>query len=237
VPVSDKDLRELFKKPAVKEVACEIRFTPRLRIIPEVWRVQDRLAESYPQVGEEQAPQADGRILHSYVFGDPTGQRVVKLSQENFVLIVNKYVSFEQFKKETLVRITEFCKEFDITTFQRVGLRYVNHIELPAKDGISLLQRYVNAPVDFDRFRPETIEQFLTEFRLRTGEYKLTVRGVLLQLPNNTEQLLYILDLDCFVTTPQGISSLERLIDDFHHEIQIQFLEHVTADFKEVMRG
>lgn len=234
--VSEEELQEIFKKPAVREVACEVRFAPRLRIVPEVWRIQDKLAESYPQVGEETVPQTDGRLLHTYVFANRSEQKLIKVSQENFVVVFNAYTTFEDFKAEVAARIQDFSKQFEVNTFQRMGLRYVNHLEIPATDGISLLQRYVNAPVDFERFDRESIEQFLTEFRLKAGPHKLTVRGALIQVPRNGQNFLYILDLDCYSLGSRDSTSLSVLLDEFHYHIQVQFLEHVREEYKAIMR-
>jgi|SRR5712692_1583235 len=121
--LTEAELREVFKQPAVREVACEVRGAPRLRVIPEVWRIQDTLAEIYPQVDEEQVPLSPNRLLQAYVFANPPLQRLIKVSQENFVVIFNRYTTFEDFKAEALTRISDFSHEFDVGTYQRVGLR------------------------------------------------------------------------------------------------------------------
>lgn len=233
--VSEKDLQEIFPHPSVREVAFELRFAPRLRIAPEVWRIQDSLAESYPTVSQEMQAQADARILQIYVFANPEERRSIKVSQENFVVVFNNYGSFEEFKEEALKRAEAFAELFSIRTFQRLGLRYVNHIELTEEQGVRDLQRYVNLPVDFDRFDPASIEQLLTEFRLALGEHKITIRGALFRLPGKAGGL-FILDLDCYTLASVEMASLAPLMDEFHHKIQIQFLEHIREEFKQVMR-
>ena len=235
--ITKEQLDEVFPKPAIREVAAEVRFAPRLRIVPEIWRVQERLAESYPQIGEEQIPQADGRIVQTFVFSNPQTRRMVKVSQENFVVVFNVYTKFEDFKEEAVSRTRQFSELFDVAAYQRAGLRYVNHIEVSGEPGIEQLGRYVNVAVDLSRFDTRRIEQFLAEFRIRAGEHKLTVRGALIQVPGKTQQFLYILDLDCYGLGHYPAKSLPVLLDEFHHHIQIQFLEHIREDFKSVMRG
>ncbi len=233
----ESELQEVFTKPAVREVACEVRYTPRLRINTEIWRVQDRLAEEYPQVGEEDAPQVEGRQLHTYVFSNASMRRLIKVSQENFVLVFNRYTTFEDFKAEVVSQLSKFTEEFAIHSYHRAGLRYVNHIELPPGAGMEQLRRYVNAPVDFARFDPEFIEQFMTEFRLKAGPHKLTVRSALIEVPTKAELLLYVLDLDCYAFGVKDASVLPELLDQFHERIQVRFLEHVTEEYKQIMRG
>jgi uncharacterized protein (TIGR04255 family) len=232
--LTEHDLQEIFPSPSVREVAFEIRFAPRLRVAPEVWRIQENLAESYPTVGQEMQPQGDGRLLQAYVFANPDEQRNIKVTQENFLIVFNQYRSFEEFKAEAVRRVKEFADEFNVQSFLRVGLRYVNHIELTAEQGVRDLQRYVNLPIDFERFDPASIEQLLTEFRLAVGEHKITIRGALLRLPKAGG--LFILDLDCFTTEAVNVQALPDLMDEFHHKIQVQFLEHIREEYKQVMR-
>ncbi|HEV7673281.1 MAG TPA: TIGR04255 family protein [Candidatus Angelobacter sp.] len=234
--ISEKDLNEIFPHPAVREVACEIRFAPRLRIVPDIWRVQDKVASSYPQVGEEETRVGDSKPLRTFVFANPTEQRLIKVSQENFVFVTLQYRSYEELKAEALKRIDDFCQEFEINSLQRIGLRYVNHIELGKKDGITALQKYVNAPVKFDEFELKQLEQFLTEFRIAIGHHKLTIRGALLQLPTDLNRLLYVLDLDCFTLGANLPAALDKLLDEFHYAIQLQFLKHVREEYKQLMR-
>jgi uncharacterized protein (TIGR04255 family) len=233
--ITEAELSEVFKRPAVREVACEVRFAPRLRVIPEVWRIQDTLAELYPQVSEEPLPSGN-RVLQAYVFSDPANRRLIKVSQENIVIIFNSYTTFEDFKAEALTRILGFSRQFEVSTYQRVGLRYVNHIDLPGEDPARTLQKFVNVPVDFKRIEIEAVEQFLAEFRLRAGAHKLTVRDVLIPVPTSDHQL-YILDLDCYCVGPKDQDSLPHLLNEFHHEIQVQFLRHITDEYKSIMRG
>lgn len=234
--ISEEDLRELFSRPAVKEVALEIRFAARFRIKEELWRFQDQIANDYPEVSEEKLLQPDGRIVTVNAFTNSVSQSVIKVSQENFVFAATKYASYETFKAEALKRTRDFTDIFEIRNFQRVGLRYINHIELPPESPFSLLQRYVNVPVRFDRFDTQKITQLLSEFRMRFDTHQMTVRGALLQVPTPVNAYVYVLDLDCY-TEGRTALKIEEIVDGFHHAIQVQFLQHITEEYKQVMRA
>jgi uncharacterized protein (TIGR04255 family) len=231
--ITQKDLDEIFPKPAVREVAFEVRFNPRFRINQELWRFQDRIANSYPLVSEEQHLQAGGKITSSFVFTNPDEQQLVRVSSENFAVSSSLYRTYEHFKDEALRLTRQFCELFEISGFQRVGLRYINQIHIQGNDVIESLQRFVNVPLRLERFRNRKITQLLTEVRLDGAGCKLTIRGALLPLPNAH---LYVLDLDSF-SEREDFTGLEQATDRFHHEIQVQFLEHLTAEYKAVMRG
>lgn len=196
--ISQNDLDELFPRPAVKEVAFEIRFAPRFRIKEELWKFQDLIANDYPDVSEENLLQPAGRITPSNSFTSPSTQCVIKVSQENFVFAATRYASYEVFKTEALKRTGDFAHVFEISAFQRVGLRYINHIELASSSPFTMLERYVNVPLRFDRFDTRHITQLLSEFRMQFETHQMTVRGALLQIPIPVSAFVYVLDLDCY---------------------------------------
>ncbi len=233
--ISEKEMLEIFPHPSVREVAFEVRFAPRLRITSEVWRIQDSLAESYPAVSQEMQA-LDEHQVQAYVFGNPGTGSSIRVSQESFAVVFHQYDSFEEFKDEALRRTDAFAEKFGIQTFHRVGLRYVNHIELGPEQGVEDLKRYVNLPVDFDRFDPASIEQLSTEMRLALDEHKMTIRDELVRRPGNGGGL-FVLDLDCHTFAHIEIEDLPLLMDEFHRKIQIQFLEHVREEYKQIMRG
>jgi len=48
---------------------------------------------------------------------------------------------------------------------------------------------------------------------------------------------IYVLDFDAFVTEKDQPSEIDAVLDELHHQIQVEFLEHVTDEYKEIMRG
>lgn len=234
--ISDEEMLEIFPHPSVREVALELGFTPRLRIASEAWRIQDLLAESYPAVSEKVQAQDRGGLLQAYLFANPEEGRSIEVSQQSFAVTFNRYGSFEEFKDEALRRTELFADKFGVQSFLRSGLRYVNQIDLAPAQGVRELARYVKLPMDFERFDPEEIEEFKTEFRLDLQEHKMTIRNQLLRPPGK-DRRLFILDLDCHTLARVELDELPHLMDRFHRHIQIQFLEHIREEYKQVMRG
>ena len=228
----NSELEEVFSKPPLREVAFEIRFTPRLRVQAEIWRLQDQLVDVYPVVSTESAIQTNGAVIDISVFQDPVAARTLKVSSQNFVVAFSRYLCFEDFKEEITARVRQFCSTFGVDSFTRVGLRYVNEISMPELSVDSLLE-YVRPMVDFDRFPLRDIDQFATEVRAQYRSHMVTVRGVLLPGLLRT----YVLDIDCHTESPKSSVSYPELLELFHDSAQRIFLDHITDRFKEVMRG
>jgi uncharacterized protein (TIGR04255 family) len=193
------------------------------------------LAEECPNVGTESLLQPDGTVVQLNVFQNQAAGRSIKISQQNFVITWNKYGTFEQFGEEVNTRVQQFCSLFGINSFTRVGLRYINNILLPSNDPASLAS-YVYPLVDLKRLRIENVEQFASEIRTRVENHMVTLRGVLLSpLPDG--RLIYVLDIDAYSQEQHRPAQIPQLLDKFHETVQTVFLDHITEEYKNVMRG
>lgn len=230
------ELDEVFPRPAVREVAFEIRFAPRFRVNAELWKLQDQLVDQYPEASVEPVMfQPSGPILNVNVFQNQSTGKVIKVSQENFVIASTRYTCFEDFKDEVVKRTEDFRAAFGLTMVSRVGLRYVNNVPLPPGSLSTSLLRFVRPFVDFDRVGIDTVEQFVSEIRARHNEHEVTIRGALLP-PLDDGRRMYILDIDCHSAGPQSADRIPHLLDVFHETAQRFFLDHITEELKGVMR-
>ncbi len=229
---SERELEEVFPANPIREVDFEIRFTPGLRVQPEMWRFQKNLGAEYPDVGLESALLPSGGTLNVTVFQNLLKARVIKVSPQNMALAFSAYVNFEDFKEEALRRSVSFCETFEIASLTRVGLRYVNEIPLPNQQP-ELMTAYVRPIVDFSRFPLDSVQQFALQVAARQDDHMVLVRTALLARPMRT----YILDIDAYTETEQPTSEISALLDRFHDTVQRVFLDHVTDEYKQVMRG
>lgn len=226
-----QELAEVFPHPPLREVAFELRFPARLRVQAEIWRLQDQLLGQYPEVGKESALQPNGVFLDVAVFRNPADARVIKVTNQNFLIAFTRYECFEVFKEELINRTDQFCSTFGIDQLSRVGLRYVNEIVLPSADPAALLN-YVRPLVSFDRFPENLVEQFALELRAYYRTHSVAVRTALLPGVLRT----YVLDIDCHHSASTLHSDYPRLLDQFHDSAQAIFLDHITEQYKALMR-
>jgi uncharacterized protein (TIGR04255 family) len=226
-----EELEEVFARPPLREVAFEVRFQPRLRVQAEIWRLQEQLATRYPEVGKESALQTNGTIFDVAVFSSSSECRVIKVTHQNFLIAFTRYSRFEDFREEVVTRTEQFCTTFGIDSLTRVGLRYVNEIILPTPEPSSLLT-YVRPLVTFDRFPVEQVDQLAVEIHSRYRSHLLTVRTALLPGVLRT----YVLDIDCHNNTEVSVRNYAAMLGDFHDSAQRLFLDHITEDYKDLMR-
>lgn len=226
------ELGEVFPANPIREVDFEIRFTPRLRVQAEMWRFQERVVADYPDVGLEAALLPNGATLSITVFQNVGSARLIKVSSQNMALAFSAYANFEDFKEEVLRRSTEFCEIFDVSSLTRVGLRYVNEIPLATQEAESMT-KYVNPLVDFSRIPLGSVQQFALQLSAQVGDHMIQVRTAMLAGPIRT----YVLDIDAYAETVKSAAEIGTLLDRFHDTAQKVFLDHVTDDYKRVMRA
>jgi uncharacterized protein (TIGR04255 family) len=226
------ELEEMFPANPIREVDFEIRFAPRLRIQAEMWRFQEDLRAEYPDVGLESALLPNGSTLNVTVFQNQVKARVIKVSPQNMALAFSTYNNFEDFKDEVQRRSASFCETFDVTSLTRIGLRYVNEIPLPTQQSDSMT-RYVRPLVEFDRIPLDSVQQFALQMAAKQGDHMVLVRTAMLAGPIRT----YILDIDAYTETEKPAGEIGTLLDGFHDAVQRVFLDHVTDEYKKVMKG
>lgn len=229
---SPAELDEVFPANPIREVDFEIRFTPRLRVQAEMWRFQQEIVEEYPEVSLESAILPSGATLAITAFQNQRNARVIKVSPHNLAIAFSAYNNFEEFKEEVSRRVAKFCEIFEIQSFTRVGLRYVNEIQFPTQEPESITQ-YVRPLVEFDRMPLRSVQQFAMQISARLDDHMVQVRTAMLGGPIRT----YILDIDAYTEVVQPSAGVLTLTDRFHDSAQRVFLDHITEEFKESMRG
>jgi uncharacterized protein (TIGR04255 family) len=229
---SKDELNEVFPANPIREVDFEIRFTPRLRINAEMWRFQEDLVDDYPDVGLESAILPTGSTLNITVFQNQRKARLIKVSPQNMALAFSSYSNFEEFKDEIQKRTASFCGTFDVTSLTRVGLRYVNEIPCPTQQSDSLT-RLVRPLMDFSRIRLDSVQQFAMQVTTSHEDHMILLRTAMLPGPIRT----YVLDIDAYTEAVRPTSDVMPLIERFHDAAQRTFLDHITDEYKEVMRG
>ncbi len=147
-------------------------------------------------------------------------------------LAFSAYSNFEEFKDEVLKRSARFCEIFNVPSLTRIGLRYVNEIPLPTQQPESMTG-YVKPLLEFDRIPLESVQQFALQLAAKLEDHMILVRTAMLAGPIRT----YILDIDAYTETVKPTTEIGVLLDRFHNTAQRVFLDHVTDEYKQVMRG
>jgi len=233
---------EVFPYNPLREVAFEIRFPMNLRVMPGVWKVQEELESEYPQLQREETQLLNTVASTSYVFTNPEQGRAARVGEDRFAIIFTQYENFEAFSSEIIKRAQRFCEMFSVERFTRVGLRYVNNIPISSEasdGGVVQLSRYVQPYIDLTRTQSHVtqLNQFGLEVILQRDSCLLGVRSALLKNPQSSLEKVYVIDFDASVEEESKPEKLPELLQELHHHIQLEFLSHITEEYKQLMRG
>ena len=232
--IDQSALDEIFPNNPLREVAFEIRFPMNLRVLRDVYEVQQFLRNEYSVVNREETITPTDPTTISYHFTDPNHKKTIKLNEDRLAIIHGGYESFEVFKTDILSKSNWFCDFFRLEQFLRVGLRYINQIPIVLEDGPGLLSKVVNPYIDLNRIGNNKVIQFGTHVLIQKERCAVQIRNAL--LPQSPQHSFYILDLDAFTEGQGNVKHLGETLEILHHTIQVEFLTHVTEGFKSQMR-
>lgn len=240
-----------YINPPVVEAVCEFRLAPETPWDPTIpGLLYERVKDEFPnreqrliqQLQVEQTPQGLQQKL-------TTTERAVLLSGDRKVFIqvgqhllainaLKPYPTWSGFKPRVERVFRALIEVVAIQKIQRIGLRYINRIEVPAR------------PVDLDEY---------LEFRLHLGSKlpqnmaSLTL-GCVLELSDGRDSCriqltdavaeestfyAFLLDLDYFTNQPELIRPQEALIwvDDAHQRLEEIFEGCLTDKTRTLFEG
>ena len=165
----------------------------------------------------------------------------MRASVGSFGFSTTDYHGFIPFRDELLEQTTLFCKSYEVGVFKRVGLRYINNIEIPERNGWFDFTEFVRPLLDLQRVSPQEVQKMAQEVVLTKTSGSLAVRSGLLPLPplpgQGARKAMYVLDLDFYTEDATGSDQLPALLDSFHDEIEREFLTQITKSMVTIMKG
>lgn len=235
--ISQSDLDEVFPRNPIKQVAFEVRFPLNLSIQRDLGDFQAAIFGWYPEVVREYvAFEKDERAI-THTFSNKAGTQSIRIADDRFVVVYSSYEAYESFKAEVLERTSSFARMFKVSQFTRVGLRYINNIEIPKEGQTYMVTQYVKPYIDIERVRKDGPFRFATEISMKRSSCFLTSRTAFLLKSPEPDRGIYLLDLDAYVQQSSGLEELDNLMNTLHGEDQREFLSHITDKYKQVMRG
>jgi uncharacterized protein (TIGR04255 family) len=242
-----------YVNPPIIEAVCEFRLTPDSKwdlSIPGL--IYEKVRKDFPNKEQRhffqeleivQSPQGlqqrigmDERILFL------TNDRKMFLQVGSNLLAVNclkPYAKWSGFKPRIENAFNMLKDTVDVKGLQRIGLRYINRIEIPTQ--LVKLEDYF----EFHPFLGKRLPQNMSGFSLRCllpffgGRDVCTVQ-LINAVPEKKDSSAFILDLDYFLNQPQAISVNQTLdwIEKAHQQIEEVFegciTQHLRETFQEV---
>lgn len=235
-----------FAYPPLEEVAFEVTFLPKLKVIDRLPDFQDKIARAYPHVSVEELLAAIGpmpmqelkdRSALRYSFENAEKTSLLRVSVRNFNYVDKKYDSFAVFSKNVTDLWAKFEKEMGRPTAIRVGLRYINKLRIPLSGKVAKVSEFTKPYYDSTMLPPSEIRTVNVEARVKRKGELLTIRSGI-QGEDSTDDgrfLIYLLDYDCYLESDHIRLELKKVLSSLHSVIEARFLADVEKPYKEFM--
>ncbi|MCK9333383.1 MAG: TIGR04255 family protein [Candidatus Cloacimonetes bacterium] len=243
-----------YTNTPIEEVICEFRFAENTKwdmTVPGI--LFSEVREVFPH--REQHVIQEINIMPR----DPNGKtQIRKIDQVRFLnstkktfiqigprtLSINQlkpYNSWVDFKHNIEYTFEKLNSFMELTAVQRIGLRYINRIEIPTEENKVHLDTYF----DFRPFCGPRLPQLHGNFNVRCifpyfGERDLCNVELSNAISENRESLAFILSIDYFLAKPNGVQVTQSMewVEEAHTSVDNLFdgciLPPLKAIFGEV---
>lgn len=235
-----------YPNPPISEVAWEIKYQPILNFEKNLDEFLSLMEGEYPiikdmwlqgfnfSLGKETHAGVDERKKYGKeLLSDEERNQIVRVSNESLSIMTRSHNTHEVFIETVRLVIEKFNESFNTEDFSpiRLGLRYINVIDIPNNDTTRLLE-YVDVPFDFSKFPLSTLDGFNWVAVRSVKGYSLRT-SIMTSVIKDEPKL--IIDWDCYNEGNKGIKILlEKIIDQttsLHKIIKEEFENIITEKF------
>jgi uncharacterized protein (TIGR04255 family) len=194
------------------------------------------------QIGPEGVSSSEKR-LKEWRFHGRDRTKTLTISREAVLVQHTTYQTYELVRDEFSGILERVAQLFPEAQPSRVGLRYVNSIELPEGNPTDWSSYLAPPLLSLFGFPPEAdrpalarvfhnLELSLDAFSIR---YRLGMHNP--DYPARIRQKVFVLDLDAYLQAYVEIQQVTRLLDKFHQTIQQYFELSITDGLRSIMSG
>lgn len=191
------------------------------------------------QISPENVSRKKSEFMEWRFFGKDRNKTLTFIPTAVFVEY-KSYLQFDDVRKEFLDILAAFFQAYKTAVCTRVGLRYINNLEL---DGAPLdWNDYIN-PKMLSIFDIHPDKQFIARafhnLELNFGDFNLRYQFGMPNpdYPAPIKKKSYILDMDAYYQGPQDYEEIAPSLDKFHNRIQEIFELSITDKLREVLNG
>lgn len=224
-----------YASPPIMEAVCEFRLTPDTNwdlTIPGL--LYEKLKDDFPkkeqrfiqEAGIAGTPQEVHQTIKApqerILFLTEDGKRFIQVGPQLLAThCLAPYPSWDRFKPHIRKAFESLIKTVEVKGLQRIGLRYVNKIEIPHKP--VKLEDYFGLYPFLCENLPQEIDSFIVgclfpfDNRRDFCKVQLTTAA-----PDNPDCIGFILDLDYFLDKPNAVPVTQSLewMEEAHQHIE-----------------
>jgi len=237
-----------YAKPPIVEAVCEFRLTPETRwdlTVPGL--LYEKLKESFPQKEQRmiqhkmeltRGPEALYQKIYMsevIIFFTEDKKMLVQVGPRLLAINVLKpYAHWDGFKPRIEMAWESLQAAIEVQGLEHIGLRYINHIELPAQGG-KLAEYFEFYPSIGQRLLQQMVA-FLTVAEFSYADDRDHCRVQFSPIPASGGRSLFMLDIDYFLARPGAVKPAEALawVEEAHSRVEEVFEGCITDKLREM---
>ena len=226
----------VFPNPPLREATVEVRFNPLLRIDRDIASFQEKITNSHPVLSTQPAP-IDETVVNTFLFSAEDRSSTIRASDRSFAYSTQRYSGFADFKSAALDALGTFVDIYSIPLYRRLALRYISSIKLARRGDSFNFDEYVVPAISTDRYPANEVQQQTVFLVLRKKSGSLAIRSGIMtpHAAAGSPEAAYLLDLAFSSNDSVAGDAVQALMDEFHEEIEREFLAHLTEKMIERM--
>ncbi|OPY52611.1 MAG: hypothetical protein A4E49_01785 [Methanosaeta sp. PtaU1.Bin112] len=244
-----------YNNPPIIESVCEIRFTEDTEwdlTIPGL--IFEDIRSEYPQKGQRSTQEINISTSNTHpvttrhqikrqdyaVFSTNDTKSSIQVSGR--VLLTNRlkpYQSWTDFRSQINTAFETLCKRTKLAGVQRIGLRYINKIEIPTDNGKVKMDNYF----DFRPFCGTRLPQTHADFKVSCifpyyDNRDACKVDLLSAMPDKQGSMAFLLSLDYFLAKPRSIPVSQTIewIESAHGQVENLFEGCILPPLREIFQ-
>ncbi|MBI3044906.1 MAG: TIGR04255 family protein [Betaproteobacteria bacterium] len=244
-----------YERPFLKEVIVRVDFVVPIQSIAKELppKIANELSKQFPisephkaiaqelQVSDDEVHHARKEVMEWIFFGKEREKRLV-ITSETFFISYSTYNTYEDMVRDFTLVADELFKAFPDVRSRRLGLRYINNIEVQDKNKHPLMwDDLINPQLLglFGAFDPATLIRLFHFVEFKHDDVRLKFQ---FGIPNPDypaliRKPLFILDFDASVTASQDRGEINSNIERCHALIQERFESSISDRLRELMHA
>jgi len=191
------------------------------------------------QFGDKQEVKSKKEDLVKWIFFNRKKTRMLSIESDSLTLEFKEYKNFSEFEVIVKLILESLFGVFSSISSTRLGLRYINQIELNEGEPFKW-EGYINnsllCSLDFIREKEE-VSRYITSYVLNREDYQLRIQcGIANSLyPSRIIKKEFILDFDCFTQESLEKEDILRKTKEFNEAIRKLFEESIGEKLRTEM--
>jgi uncharacterized protein (TIGR04255 family) len=205
-------------------------------IVDEQSLMQGAIAFKATPAGTTTSSTSTAPVVRGYVFKSADGKSLVQFRRDGFTYNrLAPYTSWDTIRPEVMRLWTIYLAAAGPIGWQRIGLRYINHIPIP-QAGVAL-ERILLTPVPVPKDSPDLVAELFSRIVLRDPENDIAGIVVTAVQPTpDPRQANLVIDIDAYREVSSGPANgagVERTLDALHELKNKLFFGSITEETAE----